>query len=194
MKYFFASCFFCMLFFIANNSQAQFKRVDSTVKIGKVGYHVQCGNKSTDKNELSVKPVGFENTARTMDFYVKGRVAGIAIEDLNNDGFPDLLVYLYNGENGVFGTVYVFMSEENKSCAPVALPDVMLDGKLKDGYKGHDEFSLLEGTLIQKFPLFKPGDDKDKPTGGNRVVQYHVVPGEGGGYKFKILRFYDTKS
>jgi hypothetical protein len=193
MKYYVAFCFFCMFTFAAAVSRAQYKRIDSTMKIGKAGYRVQCGNKSTDKNELTVKPVGFENTAREMSFYVKGRVLRVGIEDLNNDNYPDLLIYLYSGDNGQFGTVYVFMSDENKSCIPVPLPDVLLDGKLKDGYKGHDEFSLLEGTLIQQFPLYKSGDADDKPTGGKRVVQYHVVPGDGGGYKFKVLRSYETK-
>jgi hypothetical protein len=193
MKYYLTACFFGFLFFITGSSFAQFKRVDSTVKIGKVGYRVQCNNKSDDKNQLSIKPIGFDNAAHEMSFYIKGRVAGVAIEDLNNDNFPDLLVYMYSGENGAFGTVYAFMSEENKSISPVPLPDVMLDGKLKDGYKGHDEFSLLEGSLIQKFPLYKAGDEKDKPTGGKRVIQYNITHVDGGIFKFKILRSYDTK-
>ena len=193
MKYYLLRLIFFVLMVATGSCYAQFKRVDSTVKIGKAGYRVICNNKNADKNELNVKPVGFDNTAREMAFFVKGRVKRIEIEDLNNDGFPDLLVYLYTGENGIFGTVYAFMSEENKSCLPVPLPDVMLDGKLKDGYKGHDEFSLLEGSLMQQFPLYKEGDEPDKPTGGRRVIQYRVVKGDGGGYKFKVMRSYETK-
>jgi len=74
------------------------------------------------------------------------------------------------------------------------LPDVMLDGKIKEGYKGHDQFSLLEGMLMQQFPIYKPGDDKDKPTGGKRVVQYKIAGSGESGYTFKMLRFYETKS
>ena len=68
----------------------------------------------------------------------------------------------------------------------------MLDGKLKDGYKGHDEFMLLEGKLIRQFPLYKDGDDKDKPSGGKRFVQYSVLPA-GNGFQFKVARSYDIK-
>jgi hypothetical protein len=194
MKYFFLFSFFSVFVFIVNTADAQFKRIDTTLKIGKAGYHIRCSNKNTDKNELSIKPVGFDNSAHEMDFYIKGRIAKVDIDDLNNDTYPDLVVYLYTGDDGVFGTVYAFMSSENKSIIPVALPDVMLDGKIKDGYKGHDQFSLLEGLLMQQFPIYKPGDDKDKPTGGKRVVQYQVVDAGDGSYKFKVLRFYETKS
>lgn len=191
MKYFSITLFFVLAINISN---AQFNRVDTVVKIGKVGYHVKCFNKSLEKNELSVKPEGFDNTAREMDFFIKGRLAKVEIDDLNNDGFPDLVVTLYTGDEGVIGMVYAFMSVENKSITAAVLPDVMLDGKIKEGYKGHDQFSLLEGKLMQKFPIYKPGDDKDKPTGGTRVIQYEISGSGDTGYKFKIVRFYETKS
>ena len=191
MKYFSIFLFFVFSFI---NVHAQFNRVDTTLKIGKVGYHVKCANKTSDKNALSVKPEGFDNTAREMDFFIKGRIAKVEIDDLNNDGYPDLIVYLYLGDEGVIGMVYAFMSVENKSITAAVLPDVQLDGKVKDGYKGHDQFSLLEGMLMQKFPIYKPGDDKDKPTGGMRVIQYKITGSGDAGYKFKMLRFYETKA
>jgi hypothetical protein len=191
MKYF---LIFLLFVFAANAVNAQFRKIDSTLKIGKVGYRVRCFNRNTDKNELSIKPEGFDNAAREMDFFIKGRIAKVEIDDLNNDSYPDLVVYFYTGEEGIIGMVYAFMSSENKSIIPVVLPDVQLDGKLKDGYKGHDQFSLLEGKLMQQFPIYKTGDDKDKPTGGKRVVQYQVVGSAETGYKFKMIRFYETKN
>ena len=181
------------ILFIANAGMyAQFKKVDSTLKIGKVGYRVTCNNRSPDQNELHIKPVGFESTAKEMAFYIKGRLMKSEIDDLNNDGFPDLLLYIFSGANGEYGTVYAFLSQENKSISSFALPDAMLDGKLKDGYQGHDEFTLLEGKLMREFPVYKPGDEKDKPTGGKRFVQYYVVA-SGEHFEFKVLRTYDIK-
>ena len=58
--------------------------------------------------------------------------------------------------------------------------------------RGGDQFSMMEGTLLDKFPIFKAGDKDSLPTGGNRVVLYKVGRNEVGGYKFSILRFYDT--
>ena len=176
-----------------NRTEAQFNRIDTVLKIGKVGYHVRCTNKNADKNELTIKPLGFDNSAHELDFYIKGKISRLDIDDLNNDSYPDLIIYLYTGIDGVFGTVYAFMSSENKSIMAVALPDAMLDGKIKDGYRGHDQFSLLEGLLMQEFPIYKPDDEKDKPTGGKRFVQYQVVSTGDGGFKFKIIRIYETK-
>ena len=175
-------------------SSAQNSRIDTVLKIGKVGYHVRCNNKYIEKNELYIKPLGFDNSAHELDFYIKGKVFRLDIDDLNNDSYPDLILYLYTGNEGAFGTVFAFMSVENKSVMAVALPDAMLDGKLKDGYRGHDKFSLLEGLLLQEFPVYKPDDEKDKPTGGKRFVQYQIVSTGDGGYKFKVVRIYETKS
>ena len=128
-----------------------------------------------------------------MDFFARGRVTGAQIDDLNTDGFYDLVVYVYSGPSGEFGTVYALMSQENKSLLPVLLPDPMLDGKINQGYKGYDEFSMLDGTILRKFPIYKTGDEKGKPTGGFRVVQYQTVRDEQQVYKFQVLRTYEVK-
>src|SRR5580698_610354 len=115
MKYQAIFFLWAILFSAAENISAQVMRIDSTLKMGKVGYKVTCNNKSPEQNEIRIKPIGFDNAAREMDFYIKGRVKKTEIDDLNNDGFPDLLVYIFSGANGEFGTVYAFASEENKS-------------------------------------------------------------------------------
>jgi hypothetical protein len=193
MKNYFSFLFLAILLFVTSDMHAQVSRIDSTLKLGKAGYRVTCNNKNKDQNEVKVKPIGFDNAAREMNFYVKGRITKAEIDDLNNDGFPDLIIYVFSGANGEFGTVVAFASQENKSYVPFGMQDVMLDGKLKDGYQGHDEFILLEGKLIRQFPLYKPGDEKDKPTGGKRFVQYAVAPSGNGGFEFKVSRTYDIK-
>jgi hypothetical protein len=182
-----------LLFCSASNAQVVLEKVDSTLKIGKVGYRVECKNKKYDRNELTVRPVGFESAAREMNFYINGRVAKAQVDDLNSDGYPDLVLFIYSDSNAVYGTVYAFMSEANKSITPAVLPDVMLDGKVNGGYKGHDQFSLMEGYLLQKFPIYVAGDNKDKPTGGTRVLLYQLGKNESGGFKFNRVRTYDTK-
>jgi hypothetical protein len=193
MKYISVSLWLALLFTITNSGDAQSKRYDSTLKMGRVGFRVICNNKNDDQNELEIRLIGFDHSSRDPDFYVKGRVVKADIDDLNNDGFPELLIYISTGQNGIYRAVYAFSSEQNKSVIPFILPDIMLDGKLNPGYKGHDEFYLMEGSLMQKFPLYNPGDDKDKPTGGSRVIQYQMVKGDNGGFKFKVVRSYDVK-
>jgi hypothetical protein len=178
---------------VSANAQVIFPKVDTTVKVGKVGYHVSCKNKKFDENELSVRPVGFDNSAKAdMDFMIRGRVMKAQIDDLNSDGYPDLVLYIYMDSSAVYGTVYAFVSKANKSVVPCFLPDPMMDGKINEGYRGHDQFSLMEGYLLEKFPIYKAGDDKDNPTGGTRAILYQLVPDEGDRFKFLKVRNYDT--
>ena len=46
------------------------------------------------------------------------------------------------------------------------------------GYMGHDQFSLIENNLSQRFPIYEEGDTNAKPTGGIRQVSYKLVEGE----------------
>jgi hypothetical protein len=172
----------------------QIKRIDTTVKMGAAGYRVYCNNKSAENNTLSIKPTGFESSAQEANFLIKGKIAKVEIEDFNNDGFPDLILYIYSGANGEMGTVIGITSVGNKSMSPIYFPDILDDVKLRVGYKGHDEFYLLQGTLMRSFPIFKTEDAPDKPTGGKRVVQYQMTSTEREGvFKFKVLRSYDAK-
>jgi hypothetical protein len=177
---------------ISANAQVILEKIDTTVKIGKVGYRVSCKNKRYDENQLEVRPLGFDNQAREMNFMLRGRVAKAEIDDLNGDGYPDLVLYVYMDSSANFGTVYAFVSKENKSMTGCVLPDPIMDGKINEGYKGHDQFSLMEGYLLDKFPIYKAGDDKDKPSGGTRVILYKLVPEEGERFKFQKMRNYDT--
>lgn len=173
-------------------AQIEFEKIDTTMKVGKTGYRVNCRNKEIKENQMGVRPIGFESPAnQPMNFPVRGRVSKAMVDDLNGDGVADLILFLYTDSAAIHGTVLVFMSDGTKAILPAGLPDVSLDGKLNSGYKGHDQFSMLEGTLLQKFPVYKPGDT-DAPTGGNRVIQYQLSKGESGGYKFTVLRSYDT--
>ena len=125
--------------------------------------------------------------------YVKGRIERVAIEDFNNDGFPDMIMYSHGGVSANdYVTVYAVLSAENKSFTPVFFPDILDDAKLRDGYKGHDEFTLMEGMIMRTFPVFKPDDTADKPTGGKRTIQYKLFSIEGG-YRFKVIRTFELK-
>ncbi len=173
--------------------QVTFEKIDTTMKIGKYGYKVSCRNKEIKSNMLAIRPIGFESPANeSMNMPVRGRVSAAMVDDLNSDGLADLILFIYTDSVALHGTVYVMVSQDSKTIVPAGLPDPALDGKINTGYKGHDVFSMLEGTVLLRFPIFKPGDKDDAPTGGTRTVQYSLTKGESGGYKFNILRMYDT--
>jgi hypothetical protein len=194
MKYIFLATIAVAFFISPIGLFAQSKRIDTTLKIGNAGYRIICGNKDIETNELEIRPIGFDHEAHGSMMYIKGRVLRSEIDDLNNDGFPDLMIYTYTvaPPREWYGNAYAIISLSNKSFTIARLPDVMLDAKYKDGYRGRDEFSLLEGKLMRKFPIYKP-DDKDGATGGRRVIQYQLSGTEDTGFRFTVQQSYDTK-
>ncbi|MEI8110272.1 MAG: hypothetical protein WCH59_04705 [Chitinophagia bacterium] len=182
---------FCCLLGILVQAQPG-RKFDSTMKLGKVGYKVYCSNKAQDKNNLTISPVGFENTARDVTFEIKGRVFKAEVDDLNRDGFPDLLVYVHILSDKNKPNIIGVSSDNNQGFRPIYFPDILDDPKIKIGYKGMDEYYLMEGTLVRKFPIFNLEDTTHiQPTGMYRQVMYKVVAGERGELKFKVSRSYD---
>lgn len=171
--------------------QAQSRRIDTTMKIGKAGYRLTCNNRNPEKNDAAITPIGFEKHMNEFGFEVKGRIRKAEVDDLNNDGFPDMVIYVYSGDTLNKGTVIGIHSEKNETVAPIIFPDIVDDQKLKEGYKGHDEFSLMEGMLMRRFPVYTSDSANARPSGKIRQIQYRVVPGERGMLKFKVLRSYE---
>ena len=60
--------------------------------------------------------------------------------------------------------------------SPIYLQE--LSGSLARGYQGHDAFEVVEGCLVRRFPIYKPGDSNAKATGGERQICYKLKPGE----------------
>ena len=191
---FFLLFLFCFLLLF---TQAQVRKFDTTVLSDKVGYRIICNNKKPDNNQVSITAVGFTNFSRSMDFIIIGRIVKAQIDDFNGDGYPDLIFYSYDEKDRA--QVYSIASAENKSCVPILMPDIYEDSKLRDGYKGHDEFSILEGFVSRKFPIYKIIDStsKELQVVGKRVIQYRVIEDKSNPdrpmFKFKVMKWYDMK-
>jgi hypothetical protein len=168
--------------------KAQVRKIDTTAGFAGFTYRVSCNNKNGVENVVAISPKGFGKDIRDIAFNIKGQLHKILVDDLNEDGYPDLLLCVYNGPNGELGNIAAVASNGNNSLLPVKFPEIYSDPKLSEGYKGHDEFSVLVGTLMQSFPVYKAGDT-DTPTGGTKVIQYKMVKAENG-YTFKALRSY----
>jgi hypothetical protein len=169
-------------------AKAQVRKIDTAASFAGFGYHVWCNNKNADQNDVTISPKGFGKDIRDISFPITGKLHKILVEDLNEDGYPDLLLCVYGGVNGALGNIIAVASNGNNALQPVRFPDIYSDQKLSEGYKGHDEFTVLVGTLLQSFPVYKP-DDTDTPTGGTKVIQYKMMKAENG-YTFKVLRSY----
>lgn len=168
---------------------AQNKRLDTTMKLGKAGYRVNTSNRNPDKNMVTLSPVGFESGASNVTIEVKGRIKKCEVDDLNNDGFPDLVMYIFPEDVNNKGTVIGVSSDKNQGYAPIIFPDVVDDPKIRTGYMGNDQYMLMEGVLVRRFPLYDTATMK--PTGSMRQVMYRAQADEHGTLKFKVVRSYD---
>jgi hypothetical protein len=111
---------------------------------------------------------------------IEGTLQAAEVADLNSDGSPEIYIYLTSAGSGSYGSLVAYAVNKKKSLSEIFLPDIMADSKLSKGYRGHDEFSVVENSLARRFPLYKDGDMNSKPTGGMRQVEYKLMPGEAG--------------
>jgi len=128
--------------------------------------------------QLVIQPKGFEETNKSVELEIDGKVTDAQVADLNADGFPELLIFTQSAGSGSHGNVIAFSANGLKSMSRVYFPPVSENTKLNKGYMGHDSFLIKESALIQEFPIYKEGDPNSNPTGGVRRIQYKLVNGE----------------
>lgn len=121
---------------------------------------------------------------------VLGSITGSEVEDLNSDGRPELLLYVTNAGSGSYGSVMAWSASKGHNLLPITMPE--LSGKLAKGYMGHDQFAVVETTLMRRFPIYRADDSNAKPTGGSRQISYKLVAGEAG-FQFKPVSESETK-
>lgn len=137
---------------------------------------------STQKNgmetELTVTSYGLEVDNSAVTQTIDGSVVDAEIEDLNSDGSPEVLIYTKSDGSGSYGNVIGFSVNNKKSMSQIYFPPITDNKELSKGYMGHDEFTIVETTLAQRFPIYKEGDSNANPTGGTRQITYKLVDGE----------------
>jgi len=109
---------------------------------------------------------------------IDGSVTNAEIEDLNSDGFPEVLIYTTSAGSGSYGNVIGYSVNNGKSISQIYFPGIADNPKANKGYMGHDEFAIVETTLVQRFQLYNPGDPNSSPTGNIRQIQYKLRDGE----------------
>lgn len=164
-------------------------KYDSTLKIGKTGYRILCFNKNPDRNVLNIRPIGFKSEAREVSFELNARVTAAEIDDLNLDGFPDIVIYIIDKD--AKSSILSVSSKENESFQPIFFPDITNDMNLSKGYRGKDEYKLVEGILFRKFPIYENDTSIKAPTKKLRQIMYRVVEGERGSLNFKAFKNFD---
>lgn len=128
--------------------------------------------------QLSIQPEGLEMDNQGVSHEIDGAVVNAEIEDLNSDGSPELLIYTISAGSGSYGNVIGYSVNNGKSMSQIYFPEISENSEASKGYMGHDEFAIVETSLMRRFPVYKDGDSNSNPTGGTRQIQYKLKDGE----------------
>ena len=129
-------------------------------------------------SQLSIQPKGLEIDNQKNVIEIDGQVVNAEIEDLNSDGFPEILIYTMSAGSGSYGNVIGYSVNNGKSISQIYFPELSDNKEASLGYMGHDEFAIIETSLVRRFPIYNDGDTNNKPTGGTRQIQYKLTDGE----------------
>jgi len=150
-----------------------------TLKLQGISFQVMSANNSS-LNNLLIVPGGLEIDNSSISKEIEGAVSGAEVADLNSDGSPEIYVYVTSAGSGSYGSLVAYSANRGKSLSPIYLPSIMDNQTAKKGYMGHDEFAVVETTLVRRFPVYRQADTNAHPTGGMRQLQYKLIPGEAG--------------
>ena len=152
---------------------------DQTLSLQGISFHVTSANAGS-VNRVRIQPKGLTIDNQPIEKEIDGTITGAEVADLNVDGSPEIYVYATSAGSGSYGSLVAYSANQRKSLSEIYLPSLQDDAKAAKGYMGHDEFRVVESSLVRRFPVYGDKDTNAKPTGGTRQIQYKLKAGEAG--------------
>jgi hypothetical protein len=128
--------------------------------------------------QLDIQPHGLTIDNKKISTEIAGTVVNAEIEDLNSDGFPEILIYTTSAGSGSHGNVIGYSVNNGKSLSQVYFPPLSDNEEANKGYMGHDEFAIVDKVLTRRFKTYHAGDINSNPTGNIREIQYKLIDSE----------------
>lgn len=150
---------------------------NKTLKLQGISFQVQSSGEGSQQH-LSITTTGAKPAIKTIHQTVNGQVVGAEVADLNANGLPEIYVFVQSAGSGSYGELVAYAAMKSSELSPITLPE--LTGAPSQGYQGHDQFEVVEGCLVRRFPIYKPTDSNAKATGGERQICYGLKAGEAG--------------
>jgi hypothetical protein len=160
-------------------AQAAAVTYDETLEYAGISFHVVATGDGSI-GSVTITPSGLEADNSPITRETDGRVVLAEVGDLNVDNSPEIYVYTQSAGSGSYGGLIAYAANNRKSLSEIYLPPVAENPEASKGFMGHDEFRVIENTLVQRFPVYKEGDTNAAPSGGTRQLQYKLEPGEAG--------------
>ena len=150
---------------------------DKVVSLQGITFQVTTSGEGSLR-QLNIAPKGLEVDNSVIKQEIDGGVTGIEVADLDLDGSPEIYIYTMSAGSGGYGNVIGYSANHKKTLSHIYLPEIDALSKEGEGYMGHDTFSIVENSLVRRFPIYKKNDSNAKPTGGTRQLQYNLKMGE----------------
>ncbi len=156
------------------------KPFEITLRLQRITFHVTCPNTGS-LNDITIAVSGLESGNSTITASnANGIVTGVEAADLDNDGSPEIYIYLTSAGSGSYGSVLAYGVNRLKSLTGIYVPPLSRSMECSAGYMGHDRFCVVGNRLARLFPVYSKGDSNARPVGGVRLVEYRLVAGEAG--------------
>jgi len=157
-----------------DKAQIDQKVFSKTVSLQQISFEVW----STPEKKLYIQPVGLRIDNRPIILTMKDSIVGAEIEDVNADGYPELMIYTRTYEKLPEAKLVGVSVNNGKSVSLFAFPEKDRKSKAFVGYRGGDELAMVENRLVQRFRVYAPADADNHPTGPYRQISYQLVNGE----------------
>jgi hypothetical protein len=161
-----------------DSSQMDNRIFSTMVNLQNISFDI-WSTREKDVDYLHIQPIGLkiDNSLITLSIPNQTLLAA-EIEDLNADGFPEVFVYSQSTGKEKIGHVIGYSVNNGKSVSQISFPEKNPQSKAFIGYRGGDEWRVIENRLAQRFRLYKPEDINQHPTGKYRQISYQMVNGE----------------
>ncbi|QCK16815.1 hypothetical protein [Mangrovivirga cuniculi] len=157
----------------ADSSQIDKTQFSKFLNYGDYAYSVTLKN-----DTLRVFPLGIELN-EMFEIHIRGDIKKAEVGDLNKDGYPELIVVEVTRKTNNFKKIHGYSINNGKSFSMTGeLPDITDVDSISYGYQGEDEFSIVENSLVRRFPVYQENNEGYNPTGLMRQIQYKLVDGE----------------
>jgi len=141
-----------------------------------INYDITSTGNGSMRN-LTIVSTGFKNPIDKISIECEP-ITNAEIEDLDKDGYPELLIYTQSAGSGSYGNVIGYSPNKGLSLSQISFPESNQSAAEMKGYMGHDEFAIVETTLMRRFKTYEGNDANAKPTGKIRQLEYKLKNGE----------------
>ncbi len=152
-----------------------------TTKTGKV-FSVTVNKHGESLADILVSGQGFAFKQDTLKFLKSNPFEKAFLADLDANGFEELYIITRTAGSGSYGEILGIVSNNDKSYSVISVEEIkekdMKQGMMFEGYMGSDSIYVYNSKLVREFPVYKPKDKNNNPTGGKRKVYYKLTAGQ----------------